>query len=104
MKLSSLKSSLVLAILLSLSSSGCALWPVATKPIVAVPAAPALTECPALPDVEGDVKDNTVVLPLNKAVELQQWIHQYIACTQANSVLLQGYIEKLQNRLKAVSQ
>lgn len=95
---------LFLAILVSLSFSGCSLlWPVPAQTVVALPPAPVLQECPQLPDIQGDIIGGTVSLKLEDAQKLQQWIHQYIQCSQSNQVELQGYAEKLVNRLKALA-
>lgn len=95
--------SLYLGILLSLSFSSCATV-TPNKPVVVIPDAPVLSECPTLPDIQADIIGGKVTLTLEQAQVLRQWIHNYITCQESNRVLLQGYVEKLVNRLKAVSQ
>jgi len=79
------------------------IWP-AAKPQVEIPPVPQLAVCPAKPDVEGDVVNGKVMLSLADAQRLQQWIHDYQVCSESNLALMNGYAEKLLNRLKAVSQ
>lgn len=103
MKLKSKLRLLCLAILLSLGSNSCAWLIQPAKSIVALPPTPAIQECPAQPVVEGDVVGNTVVLPMDQAIALRDWIHTYQLCMKSNMASLQGYAEKLENRLKALS-
>ena len=95
--------SLCLAILLSLSFSSCATV-VPQKPVLVLPEPPVLSVCPTLPSVEGVVTGGELKMSLTDAERLRKWIHDYITCQESNRVLLQGYVEKLVNRLKAVSQ
>lgn len=92
----------LLAILLSLSFNSCvAVQP--TKPVVTLPSAPALADCPKLPDIQADIIGGKVTLTLEQAQALRLWIHSYIQCQESNQAELQGYAEKLINRLKALS-
>lgn len=92
--------SLLLAI--SLSFNGCSLF--VSKVKVDVPSRPAYAECPAKPDIRGKIDAGTVVMQLEDAVKLRDWIAAYQICAESNRVIADGHIEKLENRLKAISQ
>lgn len=71
---------------------------------VELPSRPAMVECPTRPFVEGDVKDGNVIIPLQQALALRQWINDTEICHETNEATLRGHLEKLENRLKALSQ
>jgi hypothetical protein len=77
-----------------------------TQPAVRIPfpARPILAECPQKPIIEGHLIGNGVVLTLEQALELRNWIVATLICYETNQVLLEGYIEKIENRLKALGQ
>lgn len=87
--------------------AGCVTVPAVAPVRVEVPSAPVLADCQAVPHPEGVVIQQPdgslgVVLSLADA----QWIQVYLAeapqCWAAREAVLQGYIEKLINRLRAV--
>ena len=84
-------------------SSSCSL--VLPKRIaVELPPRPALEACPAKPQVSGLVVGGKVELEMQDALALHEWMQEYPICMQSNAVRLEGHIEKLENRLKAVNQ
>ena len=92
----------LLTILAALSFSGCSLiWP--ARVLVEIPPRPALEVCADKPDVEGEVRDGSVILALDDAVRLRDWINAYTICARSNEARLSGHIEKLENRLKALN-
>jgi hypothetical protein len=58
--------------------------------------------CPEKPEIVAPVVEGNVILPLNDALRLRQWIVDTEICHLRNQVELEGYAEKLENRLKAV--
>ena len=96
---------LPLGIAIVFLSGGCALRnPLVTIPIE-IPARPTLQVCPELPDIKGRIVDledtKTLLLTLEDAFRLRDFIHTYMTCAESNEVELLGHIEKLENRLKA---
>lgn len=82
-------------------SAGCSLvW--SAKIPVDVPPAPQVLVCPEEPVVDGDLRGDEVVLSLADAKKLRDWISQYKVCMGTNVAVLQGYAEKLVNRLNAL--
>ena len=70
---------------------------------IVIPDRPLLLECPEKPFVEGEVIADTVVLPFDQAEALKKWIDGTSICKDSNILMLKGHIEKLENRLKAVT-
>jgi len=77
-------------------------WP--AKVPVSIPPAPQVLACPEEPVIEGDLRGDEVVLKLTDAQALRTWIDKFKVCTGTNQAILQGYVEKLVNRLKAVGE
>lgn len=92
--------SLLLVSLISLGFNSCVLPQQSV--VIYLPEQPILKECPTLVVVEGDVVQDTIILTLDNAQKLRTWIHSYMACVESNRVILNGHIEKLENRLKAI--
>jgi len=67
-----------------------------------IPARPAVEVCAPKPLMEADLVEGKVVLSLEVATRLRDWIEAYQICTKSNEAKLSGHIEKLENRLKAV--
>ena len=102
--MNSLGFNLIIALLIS----GCAYI---RSPLVSasvpLPARPALVECPVKPLMEGkigqsDGHGDVVILKKEIAILLQTYIREIELCLAINLVILDGHIEKLENRLKAV--
>lgn len=70
--------------------------------VVYLPEPPKVTDCPPKVIVEGHVTGDTLTLSLSDAQRLRDWINAYIICAESNQVILRGYAEKLENRLKVV--
>jgi hypothetical protein len=87
-------------------SSCTAISPVALH----IPEDPVLRDCPEQPVVEGRTRGRDpqgegyeyVVIKIEDAVKLRDWIKDYRKCSEANQVILKGHVEKLKNRLRAV--
>lgn len=92
---------LLLAAIL-LSSSCSLIFP--QKINVILPPRPSFEACPAKPDVEGKIVNGKVEMELSAAMTLRSWISDYQVCEESNHAKALGHIEKLENRLKAVSQ
>jgi len=69
---------------------------------VDIPPRPVLAVCPPKPVVKGSIKNGEVVLPMESAIKLRDWIVAYTVCAESNQARALGHIEKLENRLKAV--
>ncbi len=71
---------------------------------VDIPARPILMECPTKTQLSGVIGPNgdTVVFDLTEANAFREWINAFIPCLEANIARLDGHIEKLENRLKAM--
>lgn len=91
---------LLLLVLISLGSS-CALLQPPMMVVLVIPDRPILHVCPEFVVVEGDIVGDRISLTLVDAQKLRTWIHSYLACAKTNTVILDGHIEKLENRLKA---
>ena len=94
-------------VVLWLGLSACAIINPFIVPTIDVPLRPTLAICPDYPHIGGKVVDGEdggkyVVLTLEDALRLRNWAHAYLVCSQENQVELEGYIEKLVNRIKAV--
>jgi len=88
-------------ILLAALISSCALV-TPDRVAVMLPARPTLAVCPEKPAVGGEVRDGKVVMELPDAVKLRDWINAYQICAESNEAALNGHVEKLENRLKAL--
>ena len=90
------------------SSEGCARlgWLLGKSIPVDIPDRPKLAQCPVKPEIEGTVErvngNLVVVMPLESAKTLQAWTRIYPVCMTTNVVILDGHVEKLENRLKAL--
>jgi hypothetical protein len=93
--------SLILAALI-FSSSGCVTAVV--HPKVDVPERPALSLPAERPSISGSVIEQSgqivVVLPFDAAIQLRD----YILKLEESIIILQGHLEKLENRLKALGE
>lgn len=97
-----LRQSILLTILVV--SSSCSL--ISTKPVpIEIPVAPQYAVCPIKPEIAGDVTPDglNVVLPIDQAVALRNWIRDYVVCVEKNNIDRDAYIQKLINRIKAVN-
>jgi len=99
---------LLATIFLSFSLAGCSALSVNPGMPTGIPPRPALAQCPAYPDVRGKVVDvegvgKHVMLTLEDAKRLSAWIHAYLVCSQENQAELLGHLEKLENRIRALS-
>src|SRR2546427_5253831 len=90
---------LALISLAILSSFSCAL--ITVKPVVDIPPRPELLVCEEMPATGATVQGDTVVMPLEDAIKLRDAIGALKACGEENVFILNGHIEKLENRLKA---
>ena len=90
-----------LAILIS-SGSSCSLLTTTPKVVVDIPTRPVLVACPAKPVIEGDIINGKVVMSMEDAKALSDWTRQIVQCQQDHEIILNGHIEKLENRLKAL--
>lgn len=98
---------ILLAIALS-SSLSCAPLTLLKQPALVLPARPTLVECPKSSGVEGTVRRSPgglteVVLTIEEAKRLREFLTSLQSCGATNEILLRGHIEKLENRLKALS-
>lgn len=100
MKLKKLLSLLLLTIAVSVSSCTLAVAPVQVP--VPLPARPELRVCPENPHVEGEVRDGKVILTFEDAVRQRRYTEDLEHCMLINKTILEGHIEKLENRLRAV--
>lgn len=76
---------------------------------VPLPARPVLSECPQNPHVKADIVDvegkgKYAMLSLVDAIALRDFIYAALSCDAGNMVELMGHIEKLENRIKALSE
>jgi hypothetical protein len=62
-----------------------------------------MLQCEPKPFIEGEVVDDKVILSYESADNLRKWIEGMLICKDSNIVILEGYIEKLENRLKAIA-
>jgi hypothetical protein len=69
---------------------------------IRLPERPALQTCISEAGVEGRIVNNEVVLSLDDARRLKDHISALAACGAINAILLEGHIEKLENRLRAL--
>lgn len=93
---------ILLTLVIGLSSS-CAPQLIQQPPIP-LPARPVLEQCPIDPGVQGVVTNRqTIEIPVQDAIKLKQYINGLISCEKINVLLLNGHIEKLENRIKAVT-
>lgn len=79
--------------------------PYAVPAHVALPSLPRpqLEKCPEDPNVQGVVTEKrTLEIPVSDAMKLKAYIAGLVFCEKANVLILNGHIEKLENRLKAV--
>jgi hypothetical protein len=66
-----------------------------------LPERPALESCPEDPGVQGVVTEKrTIEMPVQDAIRLKQYINGLLVCEKVNRIILQGHIEKLENRLR----
>ena|SRR3990167_738322 len=98
----------LIAILLSLVialGSSCSTIGIPVSVPIDVPVRPVLAVCPSLPVIEGILieqnGESVILLPLAEAEKLRTFVHSYMECSEINQVELEGYIEKLLNRLNA---
>lgn len=70
--------------------------------VIYVPDRPPIDKCPEKVIIEGDIVGSTIVLKLADAEKLRSWINNYMACSEKARVVLNGHIEKLENRLRAI--
>ena len=90
----------VLAALLLFAA--CARAPVTISPIVDIPAKPDLPEC-VLATGQGRVKGEEVVFDLPAIEAFAQALKAERVCHVARETLLEGWGQKLENRLRAVT-
>lgn len=70
---------------------------------VPLPARPVLQACPEDPGVQGTVTNRgTVEVKVDDAIRLKRYISELEFCNKANVIILNGHIEKLENRLRAI--
>src|SRR3990167_6728972 len=99
---------LIISLAIASSSEGCARfgWLLGRSVPVDIPDRPKLAQCPAKPETEGVIEkvngNLMVVMPLEAAKKLQTWTRLYPICAATNLIILEGHIEKLENRLKAL--
>ena len=62
-----------------LSSSCSLVFP--AKVAIDIPPRPTLEACPPKPAVQGTIKDGQVVMELDAAATLRDWIAAYMVCT-----------------------
>ncbi len=86
----------------------CARAPVVARPVVSLPPGPALPVCPDRPAAPGVVVQREedgplfVMFPLEVLEQLSAWIPAERACRAEREALLEGHVEKLENRLRAL--
>lgn len=93
---------LLLAILLGLSFSCTVAKPV--KVSLVLPKRPSVAACFPPIDMGGKLDGGFLMLPLEDAIKLRSWIAGGILCHEKSVAELDGHIEKLENRLKALSE
>jgi hypothetical protein len=83
--------------------------PIAAPPGVRVdvPSRPILPDCPELPLVEGALSRDDegaaiVIIPFEQAKLLHRYMREYRGCAETREVLLDGWADKLSNRLRAI--
>lgn len=97
----------ILSLAIVLNFNACT--PVTIAPInidrsVVIPVRPDLEEGPTDPGVQGTVTERrTIEIPVQDAIKLKQYIQALIYNAKVNVIILQGHIEKLENRLKALA-
>jgi hypothetical protein len=78
-----------------------------TPVVVDIPPRPALIECPVAPHPEGTVEiikgKEFVTLLVPDAVAIKAYLRDAPKCYEAREVILNGYIQKLLNRIQAVA-
>ena len=94
-------------IALTLFASSCAFRSVLATVPVPLPASPVLIDCPVKPLIEGkigqfDGHGDAVILTKENAIKLQTYLQELELCMVLNLVILEGHIDKLENRLKAI--
>lgn len=92
---------------LLLGFQGCSLITPFVLPVVDIPPPPVLEVCPAIPQLQGRIVEledgsQSVLLTMELAKELSAYMRGYRACAEGNQVELEGYIQKLVNRLEIV--
>jgi hypothetical protein len=96
----------LLAILLPLALTACATVGPVAPVAIDIPAAPLLADCPAAPHPAGRVEERAgqrvVVLAVEDAAKIREYLQTSAACWQAREFQLRGWGEKLANRLRAV--
>ena len=95
-------------VVLLLGLQGCSLIAPFVVPKIDIPPAPTLQVCPERPELQGkivELEDGSqgVLLTMETARALSAYLSLYRFCAETNVLELEGYIEKLVNRLKAVS-
>lgn len=75
---------------------------------VEIPSRPVLADCPAPPSPTGTVvrlDDGAlgVVIPIDDAKRLAAWMRSAPGCWTSREIQLEGYVEKIENRLRAVA-
>lgn len=73
------------------------------KVAVFIPMRPELEQCMEKPEVSGTMVNGKVQITVDDAVSLRLYMHEYARCQEENIAALNGHIEKLENRLKAVN-
>jgi hypothetical protein len=103
MRLKRLLQSLTILIFLGFSASpGCAVRQIHIDPDTALPVRPSLEPCPTDPGIHGRRESGQVVLSLQDAQTLRKYIQALRICAFGNKAILEGHIEKLENRLRAL--
>lgn len=67
-----------------------------------LPVRPALETCPDDPHVTGRMVGGDVILSQADAEKLRAYLQGLRVCAAANVIILEGHIEKLENRLRAL--
>ena len=87
---------------------GCAVLNLAPPKVpIDIPPRPELVVCPERPQLQGriiELEDGSwgVLLTPETAMALRVYLNGYRLCAETNTVMLEGHIEKLENRLEAV--
>lgn len=94
---------MLLLSLATLLNSSCVVPSYQPGIVLPLPPRPALSACPEDPGVQGKVTDRgTVELTLPEALKLRRYIDALHICRAEHEIVLDGHIEKLENRLRAL--
>jgi hypothetical protein len=80
----------------------CSLLNAPPQVVISIPQRPVLGDCPAKPVIEGNIINGKVVLEMTDAQQLSDWTRQIVKCQRDHEIILNGHIDKLENRLKAL--